>query len=169
VTENEQNKIFEDWLNRHKALIFKIVRAYTKDAMDRDDLFQEITIQLWRSVPTFRAESAVSTWIYRISLNTAMTWTRKEKKHRHSENLDHVQPVLQESTALVDERLAWLYDEIQKLDVIDRSIALLLLENFSYQEMADILGITQSNVGVKINRIKKQLISKSKKLNYNGI
>jgi RNA polymerase sigma-70 factor, ECF subfamily len=103
VTENEQNKIFEDWLNRHKALIFKIVRAYTKDAMDRDDLFQEITIQLWRSVPTFRAESAVSTWIYRISLNTAMTWTRKEKKHRHSENLDHVQPVLQESTALVDD------------------------------------------------------------------
>lgn len=169
MTENERNRIFEDWLQRYKALIFKIVRAYTKDAMDRDDLFQEITIQLWRSIPTFRAESAVSTWIYRISLNTAMTWTRKEKKHRHSENLDHIQPVLEESTALIDERLEWLYDQIQKLDVIDRSIALLLLENFSYQEMADILGITQSNVGVKINRIKKQLISKSKMPDYNGI
>lgn len=169
MTENERDRIFQDWLQRYKALIFKIVRAYTKDVMDRDDLFQEITIQLWRSVPGFRGESAVTTWIYRISLNTAITWTRKEKKHRHAENLDHVQPVLEENTALIDDRLAWLYDEIQKLDVIDRSIALLLLENFSYKEMADMLGITQSHVGVKINRIKKHLISKSKTHDYNGI
>ena len=69
----------------------------------------------------------------------------------------------------MDERLAWLYEEIYKLDEIDRSVTLLMLDNFSYKEMADILGISESNVGVKINRIKKQLISKSKKYNHHGI
>jgi RNA polymerase sigma-70 factor, ECF subfamily len=169
VTENEQNRVFNEWLRGYKALIFKIVRAYTKDLMEGDDLFQEITIQLWRSVPKFRGESAVTTWIYRVALNIAIRWTGKEKKHRHSEDLNHRQHILEEKNSLTDERLAWLYEEIHKLTEIDRSIALLLLDNFSYKEMADILGITQSNVGVKINRIKKHLISKSKKYTYNGI
>jgi RNA polymerase sigma-70 factor (ECF subfamily) len=77
--------------------------------------------------------------------------------------------VLQESRVPMDERLAWLYEEIYKLDEIDRSVTLLMLDNFSYKEMADILGISESNVGVKINRIKKHLISKSKKYNHHGI
>lgn len=133
--------------------------------MDRDDLFQEITIQVWHSIPAFRNESAVTTWIYRISLNTAIKWIKKERKHPQAASLDHVQHLLQEHHVQLDERLAWLYEEIHKLDEIDRSVTLLLLDNFSYKEMASILGITESNVGVKINRIKKQLISKSKKYN----
>jgi RNA polymerase sigma-70 factor, ECF subfamily len=169
VTENEQNRIFNEWLHGYKALIFKIVRAYTKDVMDGDDLFQEIIIQLWRSVPRFRGECAITTWIYRVALNIAIRWTGKEKKHRNKEDLNHRQHVLEERNSLMDEQLAWLYDEIQKLNEIDRSIALLLLDDFSYKEMADILGITQSNVGVKINRIKKNLISKSKNNSYHGI
>ncbi len=137
--------------------------------MDQDDLFQEITIQVWHSIPTFRQESSVSTWLYRISLNTAIKWVRKERKHFHAESLDQVQHVLQESKHTVDERLEWLYEEIYRLDEIDRSITLLMLDNFSYKEMAGILGITESNVGVKINRIKKYLISKSKKNDHHGI
>ena len=169
MTEKEQKQIFEDWLSQHKALIFKIVRAYAFTVMDQDDLFQEIIIQTWHSIPTFRREASVNTWLYRISLNTAIKWTKKERKHYQSETLEGVQHVLQESRMQTDERLRWLYEEIYKLDEIDRSITLLLLDGFSYKEMASILGITESNVGVKINRIKKQLISKSKKNDHYGI
>jgi RNA polymerase sigma-70 factor (ECF subfamily) len=169
VTEKEQQHIFENWLDQHKALVFKVVRAYAFAATDQDDLFQEITIQVWHSIPTFRQESSVTTWIYRISLNTAIKWVRKERKHAQAETLDNVQHILQESKIQMDDRLGWLYQEIHQLDEIDRSITLLLLDGFSYKEMADILGITQSNVGVKINRIKKYLISKSKKYDHHGI
>ena len=168
MTEKEQKQIFEEWLNRHKALIFKIVRAYAFTEMDQDELFQEITIQMWHSIPAFRKESSVTTWLYRVSLNTAIKWTKKERKHYQSEKLE-VQHILQESRMQTDERLTWLYEEIYKLDEIDRSITLLLLDGFSYKEMASILGISESNVGVKINRIKKQLITKSKKHDHYGI
>jgi len=169
VTEKEQKQIFEEWLNQHKALIFKIVRAYAFNVMDQDDLFQEIIIQVWHSIPAFRKESSVTTWLYRISLNTAIKWTKKERKHNQSETIDGTKHILEESRIQIDERLTWLYEEIYKLDEIDRSISLLLLDGFSYKEMASILGITESNVGVKINRIKKQLISKSKKYDHHGI
>jgi RNA polymerase sigma-70 factor (ECF subfamily) len=116
----------------------------------------------------FRGEASVITWLYRISLNTAIKWTKKERKHysqKHRWRTTH----FAESRIQTDERLTWLYEEIYKLDEIDRSITLLLLDGFSYKEMASILGITESNVGVKINRIKKQLISKSKKHDHYGI
>jgi RNA polymerase sigma-70 factor, ECF subfamily len=169
VTEQEQKLIFEDWLNQYKALIFKIVRAYAFTAMDQDDLFQEITIQVWHSIKTFRNESAPTTWIYRIALNTAIKWVKKERRQPQAETLDHVQHILQDAGQKIDERLTWLYEEIYKMDEIDRSLTLLLLDDFSYKEMAEILGITESNVGVKINRIKKQLITKSKKYDHHGI
>ena len=169
MTEKEQKDIFKNWLGQHKSLIFKVVRAYTFTAMDQDDLFQEITIQVWHSIPTFRQESSVTTWIYRISLNTAIRWVGKERKHYQAETLDNVQHILHENRIQIDERLVWLYEEIYKLDKIDRSITLLLLDSFSYKEMANILGITESNIGVKINRIKKHLISKSKKYDHHGI
>ena len=169
MTTKEQQHIFNDWLSQHKALIFKVVRAYASDAMERDDLFQEITIQVWHSIPNFRQQSAVTTWLYRISLNTAIKWVRKERKHQQPETLEGAEHLLQESNMQVDERLAWLYEEIYKLDEVDRSVTLLMLDNFSYKEMADILGISESNVGVKINRIKKYLISKSNKYDNHGI
>ena len=170
MSETEQQQIFENWLGQYKALIFKIVRAYTFDAMDRDDLFQEIVIQVWRSILTFRNESSPSTWIYRISLNTAIKWVKTERRQNELRSApDAVQHVLQESTLPIDEQLAWLYKEIYTFDEIDRCITILLLDGLSYREMATILGITESHVGVKINRIKKQLIVKSKKFEYHGI
>lgn len=169
MTENEQKHIFENWFDQYKGLLFKIVRAYTSTPMDQDDLFQEIIIQIWNSIPAFRQECSISTWIYRISINTAIKWVGKEQKYYHTETTDNLQYLLQENKVQIDERLTWLYREIQQLNEIDRSIALLLLDGFSYKEMAAILGITESNVGVKINRIKKQLIAKSKKHDYHGI
>lgn len=167
MTGKDQLDILEEWLKLHKGLLFKIVRAYTKT--DHEDLFQEIVIQVWRSIPSFRQESSVTTWLYRIALNTAIKWTKKEKKYAAAETLDNVQHLLQENSVQIDERLSWLYEEIYKLDEIDRSVTLLLLEGFSYKEMSAILGISESNVGVKINRIKKQLISKSKNYDNHGI
>ena len=170
MTEKEQQHIFEQWLSKHKALLFKVVRAYAFTPLHQDDLFQDIAIQVWHSVPAFREDAAVTTWLYRIALNTAFKWTRKERKHYEAkENLDHVEQILQENNISLDERLVWLYEEISRLDEVDRSITLLLMEGFSYKEMADIIGITESNVGVKINRIKKHLIAKSKKYEHHGI
>ena len=167
MTEKEQQEILEEWLKLHKGVIFKVVRAFT--IADHDDLFQEIIIQVWHSIPAFRQESSVTTWLYRIALNTAIKWTKKEKKHAGAETLDNIQHLLQENRTRIDERLTWLYTEIYKLNEIDRSVTLLLLEGFSYKEMSAILGISESNVGVKINRIKKQLITKSKNYDHHGI
>jgi len=86
--------------------------------MDRDDLFQEIVIQIWNSIPSFRQESAVTTWIYRISLNTAVKWSKKERKYSRSEELNTVENILEENKVIFDDRLIWLYEEIHKLDEI---------------------------------------------------
>ncbi len=170
MSEDQQRHIFEKWLGQYKTLMFKVVRAYAFTAMDQDDLFQEIAIQAWRSIPMFRQESSVTTWLYRISLNTAIKWVKKERKHHEAkETLDSVEYILQENPVQIDVRLDWLYEEISRMDEIDRSITLLLLEGFSYREMAGITGITESNIGVRINRIKKHLIIKSKKYDYYGI
>ena len=167
MTKKEHLDIFENWIRQHKALIFKVVRAYAFTPLDREDLFQEITIQVWHSVPRFRQESAVATWLYRLSLNIAIKWIRKERNHSEAkESIEDFQHILEENKIQIDERLTWLYEEISNLDEIQRSITLLLLEGFSYKEIASITGITESNVGVKINRIKKHLITKSKNYDY---
>ncbi len=127
-------------------------------------LFQEITIQVWKSIPNFKEKSAVSTWVYRVSLNTAMTWKRKEKKPSTGrQEIDQAQHLLQENEIKEDDRLVWLYEEIGKLNEIDRSVTLLLLDRYSYKDIPKMLGITESNVGVKINRIKKHLTTSLKK------
>ncbi|MEO6406934.1 MAG: sigma-70 family RNA polymerase sigma factor [Ferruginibacter sp.] len=169
MTEKEQKQIFNEWLHNYTGVAFKIVRVYAITPMDRDDLFQEINIQLWHSIPAFRNASAVSTWVYRVALNTAIKWVTKERKHNQSESLDNEKQVLYENNTGTDDRLAWLYEEIYKLEKTDRSIALLLLDNFSYKEMAAIIGISESNIGVRINRIKKHLITKSIKNEHHGI
>lgn len=159
MTGTRQHIIFETWLKQYRALVFKIVRAYASSLEDQDDLFQEICIQIWDSVNSFKEESSPVTWIYRISLNTAIKWGRNTERNRH-EPLENVQHVLQENNVPMDPRLDWLYAKIHQLDDIDRSLTLLLLDDFSYKEMSNILGISESYVGVKINRIKKLLISK---------
>lgn len=170
MTEKEHQHIFKTWLDEHKALLFKVIRAYAFSESDRDDLFQEITVQVWRSVPNFRGESAVTTWLYRIALNTAIKWNRDEQKYREGrksfDKMDHLLQSIQETD---DERLEWMYRQIGKLDKIDRSLCLLMLDGFGYREMATILGITESNVGVKIHRIKNHLIKKTEEFDHHGI
>ena len=167
MNETEQQQIFEQWLGKHRALLFKVARSFAFTHGDQDDLFQEMSIQVWRSVTKFKEQSAVSTWLYRIALNTAITWSRKEKKHQDGrQEINTMTNVLQENVKHIDERLTWLYDEIAKLNKIDRSLALLMLDGFNYKEMADILGISQTNLGVKVHRIKKHLISKTESYSH---
>ena len=170
MTEQQQTDVFNNWLENHKAILFKVVRAYGFSLEDQEDLFQEIAVQVWRSVPKFRKDCAVTTWMYRIALNTALKWSSKERKHQVGrEDLDHKAQVLIEQKNFADERLDWLYEQIARLDKIDKSLCLLLLDGFSYKEMSKIAGISESYVGVRINRIKKYLSKQSEKMTENGI
>jgi RNA polymerase sigma-70 factor (ECF subfamily) len=169
MSRAEQQQVFDEWLARHRGLLFKVVRAHAFTPQDRDDLFQEIAAQVWKSIPGFRAESAVTTWLYRVALHCAMAWARKEKRHRTGRQvLDEQKPALLETTGGKDRRLDWLYDQIAQLDEIDRALTLLLLDGFSYQEMAATLGLSQSHVGVKIHRIKNHLAERSREQNHHG-
>jgi RNA polymerase sigma-70 factor (ECF subfamily) len=162
VHATDQEHILQQWLERHRGLLFKVVRAYAFDSHDRDDLFQEIVIQVWSSIPRFRGESAETTWIYRIALFCAISWKRSERRHtgKHDplEDSEH----LLIAPAQESDDLDWLYQQIALLDPLDRSLALLLLDGFSYRDMAEILGLTESNVGVRINRIKTALAAQAR-------
>jgi len=156
--KDEQQQVFDDWLRNHQGLFFKVVRAYAFTPQDQEDLFQEIATQVWRSIPGFRGDAAVTTWIYRVALNAAIAWTQKERRHREGkEGLDGVEPAFLQASPATDPRVEWLYEQIRQLNEIDRSLTLLLLDGFSYKEMAAMLGITENYVGVKINRIKAHL------------
>ena len=160
---SEQSRVFDEWLSTHKGVLFKVVHAYAFTPPDREDLFQEIATQVWNSIPRFRAESAVTTWLYRVALNTALAWSRKERKHRdQAQSLDIHEPTLHKTSRTKDRRLGWLYDQIAQLDHVDRSLTLLLLDGHSYREIAETLGISENYVGVKINRIKTHLKSLTK-------
>lgn len=159
MTDAEQKAVFMDWLGRYEALVFKVVWSYAATPMDREDLFQEIVLQVWNSISSFRSESSPSTWVYRVALNTAIKWSKKERRHAA---IDLPPGLFTDHPAWADERLAWLYDAIRRLDKVDRSIALMLLDGFSYKEMGAVLGIKESHVGVKVYRIKQHLIQQSK-------
>lgn len=167
MKESEQRRIFNEWLNEHRALLFKVIRSYAFNSEDQNDLFQEVCMQVYKSIPNFRGSSAVSTWLYRIALNTAIKWSTKEKKHtKEHQDVGKMENVLVATDETEDERIAWLYNSIKKFDEIDRSLTLLLLDGFSYKEMAQMMGISESNIGVKIHRIKKQLTENSKQYEY---
>ena len=158
MLDSERDRIFGDWLTAHKAILFKVVRAYAHEHADRQDLFQEVAIQVWRSVDAYRRESSVPTWIYRIALNAAISWTRKQDRHqRGKQPLEIVDGLLAASAAKADPRVEWLYRQIAQLKDVDRSVALLMLDGFAYKEIAAIAGISEGNVAVKVSRIKVAL------------
>jgi len=157
MPKTKRNQVFEEWMDTHKAILFKVARAYGATHADREDLFQQIALQVWNSVEAFRGEAKVTTWIYQVALNTALAWNRKERKHGWGrQELDATTGLLI-APAERDPRLEWIYERIAELDVVSRSLALLLLDGFSYRDMSRILGLSESNVGVKINRIKATL------------
>lgn len=159
---NEQETIFIRWLNEHKGLIYKIARAFADSAEQVEDLFQDVLLQLWVSVPNFEGNAKESTWIYRVAFNTAVVWDRKQKKHN---KLKSITWATQSADKKVDENnglIEQLYVAIRQLSKLDASLILMSLDGLSYKQMAEVSGITESNVGVKLNRAKKQLAEKMK-------
>ena len=157
----KQNKEleFENLYQLHKDKIFRLCLGFVKDRDLAYDLFQEILIKIWRHLDSFRSESDISTWIYRIAYNTAITFSAKEK--RKQEQLDFPQGMeLAEPENKSQEQeiqIQRLYEAINSLPETDRVIATLLLENTPYKTIAEVTGITENYVAVKVNRIKTSL------------
>ena len=140
----------------HERLIHKVARLYADEPADREDLFQEILCQAWRSFAGFRADARFSTWLYRVALNTAITHLRK--KRRAGEIAVQVDWIKHDSPAdPYAEEVELMYTAINRLSKIDKAIILLFLEDCSYEEMAEIMGMSVSNIGVRLNRIRKRL------------
>lgn len=166
MQSDEQQALFKQLLAQHKGLLFKVIRSFASEQSDQDDLLQEISIQLWRALPAYRGEAKVTTWMYKIALFAAISWHKKETRRNDVQLLDEI--VIQEQVDTDDPQSASLehmFQLIRQLNDIDRSITLLMLEGCSYDDVAQILGISTSNVGVKINRIKKKLANMSKEMN----
>jgi len=160
---NDQQQIFDEWLKEHRGLFFKVVRAYAFKPQDQEDLFQEIATQVWNSIPKFRNDSKVTTWIYRVALYSAMAWSKKERRYRDQHQpITGLENTLIQASKTKNPQLDWLYDQISQLDEVDRSLALMMLDGYSYKEIADTMGITETYVGVKVNRFKKRLTEKHK-------
>jgi RNA polymerase sigma-70 factor, ECF subfamily len=168
MTDKKQEALFRRWLDEHLGLMLKVVRACTMTRQDQEDLFQEILLQLWSSIPAFRGEAKESTWIYRVAFNTALGWRRDEKRRRvkheaflkFSEMPDVSSSHSQQSRD--NEIVTQLYAAIRELPKVDASLALMNLDGLSYQEMAEVLGISENYVGVKLNRLRQQLAEKLK-------
>jgi len=142
----------------YAGIIIKICRAYTDNEEDFQDYYQEVCLQLWKSRENFKGDSKWSTWVYRISLNVSLSLLKKDKKvHKNSVELPNLDNGVQDSNPFNDESLKLLYIAIKKLSELDRAIILLYLEENSYQEIAEIMGLLPNNIGVKITRIKKKL------------
>lgn len=163
----QQDERLIDWLTRHRGLLLKVTRSFARSSHDQGDLFQEIALQVWKSIPAYRPVVKETTWIYRVALYTAISWNRKERRRTESiQELDLERILADKSadaSADTDPRVEWLYDKIAAMEPVDRSLALLLLDGFSYREMAEALGISEGNVGVRINRIKKRLAAQLKR------
>ncbi|MGV8946576.1 MAG: RNA polymerase sigma factor [Lutibacter sp.] len=143
----------------NQNIIHKVCRIYTSNQDAHNDLFQEIAIQLWKAYPKFRGESKLSTWMYRIGLNTAITLYRKSKRSIVTQDFEHVLYRI-EATSYDDteeEQLKLMYQAIQQLSDIDKALVFLYLEDSNYKEIAETIGISEVNARVKMNRIKTRL------------
>mgnify|MGYP001943770218 CR=1 FL=1 len=149
---------FVKMIKENEGLIFKITSIYGNSQEDKQDLYQEIVLQLWKSFEKFRHEAKVSTWIYRVALNTAISRLRKDKKSNETildDKLMYSLPDNQDS--ILEERSKELYIQIARLNDIEKAVVLLHLENKSHNEISEITGLTVSNVGTRMARIKQKL------------
>lgn len=169
---NKKEEFFRKTISENQERILRICRYYAPTLDDQKDMYQEILINIWRSLESFRGESAIGTWIYRIAINTSLSYSGKRYKQMKL-NVDiegqHLKNVLDGedgSRLLADENFARLQAELNQLSVIDKAIMGLVMEDLSTREIADIIGITEPNVRVKIHRIKEYLRNQMKGVRY---
>lgn len=147
-------------IEENEGLIYKVTLLYTDNLQDREDLYQEIIFQLWKSFDSFNEFSKLSTWMYRVAMNTAIYNLKKNYRKIGTTTIDPiVESIADHKDNSEEEKLKLLNNQIQKLNLFEKGIILLYLEGKSHDEIAEIIGITKSNVGTKISRIKKKLKS----------
>jgi len=153
------DKEFVVLLEENQNIVHKICRLYTNGKDQHNDLFQEITIQLWRAFPKFRGDAKFSTWMYRVALNTAITLYRKSKRRIQTQDYDSVMYKItaDEYDDTVEEQLKIMYAAVKELNDIDKALVFLYLEDKNYSEISETLGITEVNARVKMNRVKGKL------------
>jgi RNA polymerase sigma factor (sigma-70 family) len=160
-----EDKFVED-INRNNGIIHKICNIYFHDADDRKDARQEVLYQLWRSYPGYKGGAKFSTWLYKVALNTAITYSKKGNREftadLHTGNWDQVADTNDQQH--INERMELLYAAINTLTLTDKAITLLYLESNSYDEIAEITGLTTTNVSVRLVRIKRALKEKLKNI-----
>ena len=168
MTRQGQEAIFRRWLEQHIGLMMKVVRGCAGTPQDQEDLFQDVLLQVWSSIPAFRGEAKETTWIYRVAFNTALAWRRGERRRRERHETflklgdsPRAQPSHTDSPP-EKEIVEQLYSAIRQLPKVDASLALMHLDGLSYQEMGEVLGISENYIGVKLNRIRKQLAEQLK-------
>ena len=147
---------FLNMIDNNQGIIHKITSIYGSDKEDRKDLFQDIVLQLWKSYPSFEHRSSVSTWMYRVALNTALLRNRKRQTWLPLTDAASVQDSRQPDVDKNDQLIS-LYMAINQLGPLDKAIAFLFLEKNNYQEIADVLGMNKNTIGVRLNRIKVKL------------
>jgi RNA polymerase sigma-70 factor, ECF subfamily len=163
LLDENLESLFKSWLVEHRGTVLKVARAYTLTTEDCQDLAQEILLQVWSSLPQFQGRASASTWFYRVALNTALGWHRKERRRQR-----HQRPILAiedlpvggldaAQQAVEREVVERLYAAIRQLPKTDAALLLLYLDDLSYCQIAEVLGISEGNVGVKLNRAKKAL------------
>jgi RNA polymerase sigma factor (sigma-70 family) len=159
LQKQEAEKQFEQYIREHEALLYKICRIYAYTDADRQDLFQDIVIQLWKSYPKFKGDAQFGTWLYRVAINTAITKQRKPKDITTPYEPAQIPEQASEGNTdrVEDEQLQQLYKAIEQLNEIEKAIVMLYMEDRSYIEMENILGINQGHLRVKMNRIKEKL------------
>lgn len=159
MDKKEQQYFFEGIIEQHKGILFKVARAYSHDEEDRQDLLQEMMIQIWQSIHKYNDQYKISTWLYRISLNVAISFYRKSSTRvkKYTELNEQFLETTPDDPSENERRLKLLEQFISELKEIDKALMLLYLEDKSHAEIAEILGMSVSNVGTKIGRIKDKL------------
>ncbi|MCQ2163719.1 MAG: sigma-70 family RNA polymerase sigma factor [Bacteroidales bacterium] len=157
---SEKELDFSRMIRDHKSTVYTVCYMFSKDPDEVDDLFQDVLINLWKGFDTFRGESKVDTWIWRVSLNTCISSDRKKKRSGERVPLEMTANLFQDNDS-DSKQVRQLYARINRLGLVDRAIVLLWLESMSYEEIAAIVGVTPANISVKLVRIKQQLMKMS--------
>ena len=150
---------FVELLEKHQNIVHKVCRLYTNNQEAHNDLFQEITIQLWKAYPKFRGDAKFSTWMYRVGLNTAITLYRKSKRTIDTQEFESVSFKIrsEDYDDTEEQQLKLLYQAVHQLNEIEKALVFLYLEDKNYSEISETLGISEVNARVKMNRVKKKL------------
>lgn len=163
--KNLQQEFLEK-IENHKGMIFKVSKMYVDHQEDREDLYQEIVFQLWKSYQKFEGKSQFSTWLYRVSLNTALTFLKSEKRKPDNAFLHENLDVAEESSDDKEVQLQLFYKAVHELNPIEKALIFLFLEGQNHKEISENLGISEVNARVKLNRTKEKLQQIIKKYGY---